>query len=844
MKILTYIIICIVLLIGGAFGLVFSDFGNNLIAKKIETAVLQKTGYELKFRAFNLSINKLNLAANIDDSISVNVDGNFSILKQSFNLDYDINALGLAEIKLNTPISLRGKTKGKISDFDINGAGKAFGSNINFLANIKDYAPLTLVLNAKELNIAELLAVTKQPNFATGTLDISTNLKENDKKPQGMATITLNALANNKIIQNDFNITLPSNFTIKAVSSADINAGKISAKTQLLTPVANANANETTYDLSTDELTSDFNVQVPNLAKLEPIIKQKLSGSLDANGFVNLIGSEVKDATLNLNGLGGAVNAQYKNNSLIANIAKIKLDEVLKLLLQPVVASAEINGKANIKNLNDSKNMLGEISLKTSGGKLNQNGFKELGINMPNGVNLELDANANVKNSVANFDANLLSSLLNLKNLNGEYNLDKKDAKANFNIDVSDLAKFESLVGAKLSGAMGLKGDLSLKNNTLDTLNIDGKALGGDIKASLKGQNLALTLNNSTIKDLFLLAGQKPLANGVINLNANLNSLDMKNLNGKADLNVQNGEFYADEMSKMLEASFPKNVKFNSKTDVNIAKSVASFSSFFTSSLLELKNIKGEYDINTANTKASLDADIADLNKLAFITKTPLYGKLLLNANISKNGDALSAKLSSKDLAGGVLDATLKNDVLNANINKFSFARLSELLGKEAFYQGIGDLKLTQNLATQKGEFNIDINKGKLIANNFTRLFQTLTTRDITSEVYKNGYVKGDINKNIIKFDMSMKATRSDINAKNGTLNTLSDAINIPLRLKYEKTDVSIDITGTTKEPKYNVSSDYLKDKISNQIDKFLDKKLKNDDSTKDSIKGLIKGLF
>ena len=93
-----------------------------------------------------------------------------------------------------------------------------------------------------------------------------------------------------------------------------------------------------------------------------------------------------------------------------------------------------------------------------------------------------------------------------------------------------------------------------------------------------------------------------------------------------------------------------------------------------------------------------------------------------------------------------------------------------------------------------------------------------------------------------------MSAQRSDINVTKGTYNTANSAINIPIDFRYEKTDAKIDVTGTAGDPKYSVSSNYLKGKVEKEIGRFLDKKLGGDsnstNSTKDAVKGLLKNLF
>ena len=97
-----------------------------------------------------------------------------------------------------------------------------------------------------------------------------------------------------------------------------------------------------------------------------------------------------------------------------------------------------------------------------------------------------------------------------------------------------------------------------------------------------------------------------------------------------------------------------------------------------------------------------------------------------------------------------------------------------------------------------------------------------------------------------------MKAKRSEINVKDGKVDTLTKAIDIPVYANVEKTDLDISVTGTTEDPKVKVSSKYLEKKLDKVIDKGLNKilgggKVKEDESGKSGknlTKELIKGLF
>ena len=676
MKILAYTLGVLLLLAVCAIGFVFSGFGNDMIASYAQKAALEK-GVKLEFAKFKLDLTSVDISAKINSEIAANISGGLSIFTQNLDLIYNITANNLksANLNLRQPIDLSGQIKGRFSDFDANGAGKALGSNINFIANLKDQNPTTIELNAKNLDINEALALLAKPAYASGKVDIVANVKEQNGKPKGTAEILIyDGIANEALIAKDFNVTLPKNFTFKGATTADIDGFVATAKSLFVSSIATVSANKTTYDINKKSLESDFNV----------------------------------------------------------------------------------------------------------------------------------------------------------------------------NID--DLGKLESIVGQKLNGAVNLNGDVKAANAKLSELNIGGTALGGNLSAKLKDEKLNANLKNGMLKDLFSLVGQKPLANANIDISANLSSLDTKNLNGDASVKLSGGEIYEKAMGQILGKDFPTGTKFELNSDIKITQSVANFTGELASSLADLKNIKGNFDMSSSAANVKFDANVPDLKKLAFATGRQLHGALNANVTAAKQGENLTAEITSQNLMNGKFDAKLKNNDLTAVLQNFTFKGLSQMLGIDHVYDGVGDGKLDYDIVSQQGKFNIDINEGRLVASNFTNTIKTLSGRDITTEIYKNGVINGTIDKNMINFAAKMSAQRSDINVTKGTYNTANSAINIPIDFRYEKTDAKIDVTGTAGDPKYSVSSNYLKGKVEKEIGRFLDKKLGGDsnstNSTKDAVKGLLKNLF
>ena len=192
---------------------------------------------------------------------------------------------------------------------------------------------------------------------------------------------------------------------------------------------------------------------------------------------------------------------------------------------------------------------------------------------------------------------------------------------------------------------------------------------------------------------------------------------------------------------------------------------------------------------------------------------------------------------------------------MNFKIQNFIVKELTTLLNIDHVYDGTGNANLTYNTSSHSGKFDAIINNGRLPSGGLIDKIGKILGRDLGGEVYNDAKVNGTIKQNLINFNADMSAQKSKLNVTGGTLDSKTGAIAVPVKANVEKTDLEINITGTIKEPKYNIQSDYLKGKLDKQIGKGIDKLFgvkKDDNSSKndakkeksDAIKGLINGLF
>ena len=835
MKFLAWFCGILLVLVVALYCVLFSSFGNSVLKPFVEKIASEKIGMEFRLEKFELGFSSFDILAIINGELGVESKGKYSLFSSQFDLNYNTQAKSFNGMQID--LSLKGEALGSFDNFVANGSGSLAGSSIRFASRIKDYAPLELKLDAKELDLAALSMIALKKAYITGKLSAVADIAGQE----GTAKLNSAKIIITKEAQNDFGISLPANFALSLNSDIKLLGKQVAATTRLKSALANLSAKNTSYNFENGEITSDFNVDIANLAALEPIIKQKLNGSIKVAGNTKIANGAMEFLDAKINGLGGEILASLKDNELNANIKNLKLAQALSLAGLAPLANSDISGTAKITNLNDTKKIKGSANLTLRGGVLNHKQMNALlGSDLSSDVSFNAQNKLEIASGVLNFDSVLNSPVIENLGAKGSYSLANGDAKINLAGKIADLG---AIFGSGAKSPANIKANVGLKAGELSDGDIDIKGFGGQIIAKVKGKALNANIKNIKAEQVLAMTTFGSLFNGEVNAELSLDGLNLQNLNGRGELSVKNGVFNAAAMSKLLEAKFPENVKFSLNFKPTFTNSVAYFSSNFASDIANISKFDGSYNLQKNALDAAYSANVSDLSKLSFLTGVALYTPLNVSGKIASTNQAINASANS-DIFGSNTDITFKSGALNANMKNAKIEQILKALGYEQFYIGSTNMTFDYNTASKLGEFNANILNAHLAKTGLTELISSvLGGRDITTEVYENGVVKGRVTGDIITFDANMHSKRSDINVKQASINTKSKALNIPVSANYEKTDIGIDITGTTEAPKYALSSQYLQQKAEQGVEKLIDKAFKGNDEKADKAKDILNNL-
>ncbi|ASM38428.1 MAG: hypothetical protein SPI03_05445 [Campylobacter sputorum] len=673
----------------------FSSTGNNIIKPYVEKMIKEKSGYDVKFETFRIGFSDLNLKGDINKEIFLNLNGPYSIFSRSFDVEYkvDIKNLKSFGLELNENMNLYGKVSGNINNFNANASGKFLDSDVKIMANIIDMKPYTLKIDANGLNLAKALPLAKQPLYAFGSVDINADIQN----AQGKATINAKDIRlNEKVFKNDLNISLPQNTMLSGISELKMQGETINAKTYLNSNLSlEASAKNTTINLKTKHIDSDFDIKLNDLSKLEPFTKQKLIGNLDILGAISIEDKKLSLFDAKVLGLDGDIKANVKDKNLQIKLKDVSLSKVLEMLNQPNLSSGKIN--ADISSNISFNDISGAANIKEA--LLNKTQLDSItGKNFPNNLTYNFDINFDKKDDAIKAKANLDSKIakFDIKNAtikNGEVSSD-------YTLNIADLNELSFLTNTKLKGNFVANGITNIQNGKFLT-SLTSNFLNGNLKIDIKNDNfnktgfdaLILTSNfkNFDMKELTDMLNYSNIYNG--NGDASLN-YDLSKKYGNFSLDINDGKIASNEFVNILKAlsegSFEAAV-FD-KADVNgtIKNEMINFDAWVGNSGKSGKKSKGSFNvkkgtlnlitseiyipINGNIEKTDISIDITGTTKEPKYNVSSQYLKSKFSRKIDKGLDKLfgtnsvdtnnttnlDQNASSKDVAKDAIKGILK----------------------------------------------------------------------------------------------------------------------------------------------------------------------------------------
>lgn len=320
---------------------------NQGIMKRSFDVNLPKTDFDFQSQV-NLQGKNVNYTLALNSNLAkINSKGDFQPESMYTKASYDINIKELALLKpltgsvLRGPLSTSGGLEGDKKELHLKGKSDLAKSTTTYDITLKEYAPTSALVNIKNARLSKLLYLTDQPNYAEGNLNLNTQLTSIASLNGKIKMNISKGLVHKSLVKRDFNISMPyTKFEMQ--SDSTIKDDKLTAKTSLKSNLATLKMKETSLDIKTLSFATDYDLFVPFLERLEPILERKMFGEVKANGQITQDKKLIITAHSKI--FHGKINAKMVDEKINADFTDLHAIEVLKTLGYPEVMDAPING--------------------------------------------------------------------------------------------------------------------------------------------------------------------------------------------------------------------------------------------------------------------------------------------------------------------------------------------------------------------------------------------------------------------------------------------------------------------------------------------------------------------
>lgn len=673
---LTLLIVFIAVL---AYSIVFSKFGNELIASYIENKV-NNPQQNIKFKVtnFRLRVDSLDFNAVINENSNISVNGALSIWNRWVDLKYDIKITDLSILNnlvnqnLKSELFTNGVFKGDYQSAIIQGFSNIANSETKYNLVLKDFKIKDIFLELKNAKIDEFLNFMNKPHYLNGDLTINANIRNidnNNLDGKLIANISKGQLEND-VINKEFNQTFSSKINIDGDIEALFLGKNAEIKTQLLTSIGNLFLEKTLVDLEKDRVVSDYKFEAKNLQKLESVLGRKLIGDFNTTGNIlydNLILSV--DGNSDIFESSTVFRFKLEDNivkDISFKVENTKIEKLLDFLNEPIYATGDLNVQGEIQNSN-LEELSGTIISKISDAKLvnevvNAVFKQELKtpVNFDMALNNQFIPNKIVSQMVLN------SSIANLSAENAIYDLVEGVLKSDYLLKISSLDNLKDFTKTKLRGKLDIKGELEKKDMFLFATG-KSSVLGGKLDFTLKNDDLTASLNDVSVKELSYMMYKPEFFNSRGDFSLNYNTITKQgNLVGK----FFNGSFLPNDLALLINhlAKFDltkeiyETVDLNS--DINDNLLTSNFLMKSENTQIESKEAITDFDKNFIDAKLNTQIKnrsfnlslMGEMNKPKISLGAEELLKNEIDRKLEKNRDKIEEKLNK------VLDGEVDNE--------------------------------------------------------------------------------------------------------------------------------------------------------------------------------------
>jgi hypothetical protein len=442
--------------------------------------------------------------------------------------------------------------------------------------------------------------------------------------------------------------------------------------------------------------------------------------------------------------------------------------------------------------------------------------------------------------SSSHFDIMITLTKDNSVNANGDFSIFAQSVDAKYNVALHNLLALEPLLKNKLNGKLNIDGKAV---GNMESLKIDGVSDIANSKTAyditlddFKPSSINATIKGANLKDLFILLNQPLYCDGLLDLNADHLTLDHDQLKGKLTTSISKGVINSKTISNEFNITNMPLTTFTLNTNSALNAENIDTKIALASSLANVTINKLSLNTKESSIKSDFTLDVANLDKLFFVTAKHLNGSAKITGDVSKAKDLVLN--ASSNILGGKITANIKNSDLKANLSSIKTLSALNMLIYPEIFDATLDGTLTYNTEKQKGLFESKLADGQIVTNQMTTLIKQFAKFDLTKERF-NTALKSSIDREIIISDLNMTSLKSSINGEKIVLNSKDESIDAKLNVNINNNKIGVGLKGPLSKPDVKVDANEL---IKSQAEKLIKDKL--NDKVKGQINNILNKFF
>ena len=563
------------------------------------------------------------------------------------------------------------------------------------------------------------------------------------------------------------------------------------------------------YSIFSQSFDINYKVALAYLEGLKDITQTELKGSFYTDGNVT---GDLKEIALR--GKSDFASSQttysvdlvdFNPTVVLASIKGAKIGEILEMVGQPDLLSAELNVAVQFTSL-DLDNLKGKAKVVLSDGVINAKLMQELydvalpktTFNSTTNVSLEgenVDYTTALRSNLANFDSS------------GRIVPNTVAMNLTYALNIAELAVLKPITNAPLRGEFALGGTIKGDEKHLEVRGASNIAASDTkFQAILKDfapASVTANIKNLQLAKLLYMVEQPHYTDGVFSMDASITNATMGELKGVITTDIKNGLLNSKFLTKEFEfPSLMPKTTFTTNTHTTLEGNKAISKLTVNSNLATFDIKKAVVNLDDSSINSDYIVNVPDLDRLFFVTDRHLKGSLGANGTL-KQDENLQLLIHSQ-LAGGKIDAKLYNDDFHADISSVQTLKILEMLIYPEIFSSSLNATLDYNLAKEAGKFVGKLDDGKFTPNQIFDLIKQYAKTDMYKENFK-GDISANINKEHIKASLDLRSNKSSIKTKDTKLNTKTSQIDSNLEVVFDGNPVNASLKGDVNAPKVSV---------------------------------------